>query len=404
MDVPSHEEQLRTRMEAMLQRQIETSQQNPPIFNVAEISRDIMQRFSNSMQMIRQQDRESQNQPRAPGILAMPAMPARPVRPARPVLHAIPRQERRPPPSTTIDTADGRRSTQGLLRRHLTALARSCVSILKQRLPLYESRIQYLMDSPNTADTENQVAAIFGQIEQANGDVEVLRSFYHGDPDQNLNAEQLGCLMRVMMEQYQALTEEIAEDPQLPELEEQLTAEDGQLPELEEDVDEEDDEPRGADGLENIGLEAIAALMGAAVGLRQAGVGAEGQQQERPIFRFPMGGMQELLQAMGANLPANFFDDVPVPMPEASLQQMPSVLYKNFAHDDTEGQGSCNFCLEHFNPDDEVRSYPCCPRVPQHTRCLEAWIATHDTCIICKQKIPDVLRAATHTTAQKPAD
>lgn len=46
-----------------------------------------------------------------------------------------------------------------------------------------------------------------------------------------------------------------------------------------------------------------------------------------------------------------------------------------------------------FDPDDMVRVFPCC-ELAQHTTCLEEWFKTHDSCIVCRKKLGDVLRPA----------
>ena len=60
--------------------------------------------------------------------------------------------------------------------------------------------------------------------------------------------------------------------------------------------------------------------------------------------------------------------------------------------ENVEPNTDCNFCLELIQPDESVRCFPCCPRIAQHTECLGPWLDAHNTCIVCKKRVPDVLR------------
>lgn len=399
MDVPSP-----SHMNIMLNRQIDATRQNPIVINTTTTGGFILQRFDAAMQQINPNRNNLQQQhnfnetlnrfqpqehrpnvvrgdvyrppprpsradviPPRPGDVYRPPQEGDVIRPLQALQANRRRVMRR---DTTIETAEGRRHTQSLLQRHFVAMARTCVTILRSRLPTYESKIQSLMGEPNSTqdDNDTQIATLVMQCEQANIDIDVMRSLYRENHRNGLTPIHIETVIRVMTEQYEELNREIANDPPPP------------PPPLEIDDDDDDDAGNGAE-YRNVDVTAagmFAALLGAAVGPQL--------QNGNPFG--------DLLQAIGGNLPENFFDDVPVPMPAESLQQMPSTTYREFVEKfsgDEQPNTDCNFCLEQFKEDDQVRAYPCCPRVPQHTSCLESWVATHDTCIICKQKIPDVL-------------
>jgi hypothetical protein len=289
--------------------------------------------------------------------------------------------------SNPLETATSRRQTHQRIGDRLVQLARLGCVLLQHRLPMFESRIQHLLEQPGSSSSEDQIATLFAAIEQTNADIPVLQSINNNAP---VTPVQMQCVMRVIQDQYAELTTEVEEDRQRQPAEaEQEDEEDEE--EIEETIEEEEEvdndenhnvnrqqhnvnqqQRRREQGLPPGLIGLAAAMMGAATG---------------------MGDLGRMMNVMG--MPANFFDNVPVPMSETGLRHMPNITYSEFKDKLTangeEPNTQCNFCLENFEDADQIRCYPCCPRVAQHTTCLDAWLASHDTCIICKKKVTDVI-------------
>lgn len=140
--------------------------------------------------------------------------------------------------------------------------------------------------------------------------------------------------------------------------------------------------PRGG-GISSL----LAAMMGASTG----------DNNNLSVERFDLNGgggdptrLRDLLRQMGA--PANFWDDIPVPMTSEALERIPSQIYSDVVRErqqkEKESNEDCNICLETFKDDDMVRIFPCC-ELAQHTDCLKKWFETHDNCIVCRKKMSD---------------
>ena len=91
------------------------------------------------------------------------------------------------------------------------------------------------------------------------------------------------------------------------------------------------------------------------------------------------------------NANADFWGAVPTPMPENALEAMPLRQYKEAHEAGAAINEECNICIESFAPEDEVRVFACC-KLAQHQQCLEEWFQSHDTCVVCRQKVLDTLR------------
>jgi len=264
-----------------------------------------------------------------------------------------------------LETAQSRRHTHHGIREHIVQLARTGQLLLQHRLPMWESRIQHLLEQPGASP--DQIAALFAAVEQANADIPVLQSVAGNAV---VTAVQMQCVMRVLQDQYGELTNEIEEDRR-------------QHPNDQEEIEEMDDEEEDDNELNVRQAEPLGGMPPGLIGLAAAMMGAA----------TGMGNLDRMMNALG--MPANFFDNVPVPMPESGLRHMPNVTYQEFKDklvaNGEEPNTECNFCLENFEDSDQIRCYPCCPRVAQHTKCLDDWLASHDTCIICKKKVADVI-------------
>ena len=88
---------------------------------------------------------------------------------------------------------------------------------------------------------------------------------------------------------------------------------------------------------------------------------------------------------------ANFWGAVPTPMQENALEAMPLRKYQEAHESGAAINEECNICIDAFEPEDEVRVFPCC-KLAQHERCLEEWFQSHDTCVVCRNKVLDTLR------------
>jgi hypothetical protein len=132
-------------------------------------------------------------------------------------------------------------------------------------------------------------------------------------------------------------------------------------------------------------------------------------------LRQPAGGpgqsdalLRQMLQRMGA--PASFWENIPVPITDDILSQIPSQRYQDVVSNRREKiarerselsdpeqttptkecNQECNICLMQFEDSDMVRVFPCC-ELAQHTDCLAEWFKTHDNCIVCRKKTSDLL-------------
>lgn len=288
--------------------------------------------------------------------------------------------------SNPLETTTSRRQTHQRIGDRLVQLAKTGCILLQHRLPMYESRIQHLLEQPGSSSSEDQIATLFAAIEQTNADIPVLQSINNNAV---ITPVQMQCVMRVIQDQYAELTTEVEEDRQRQPAEQE---EEEEEEEIEETIEEEEEienehhnvnrqQRRREQGLPPGLIGLAAAMMGAATG---------------------MGDLGRMMNVMG--MPANFFDNVPVPMSETGLRHMPNITYKEFKDKLTangeDPNTQCNFCLENFEDADQVRCYPCCPRVAQHTTCLDAWLASHDTCIICKKKVTDVIEGNNNNSNQ----
>lgn len=281
-----------------------------------------------------------------------------------------------------IDTPHNRHESLRMYNELLYQMAMNAYSTLSARLPMYESELQHLLErTDNNVNEDGNAAAdepevrlsqLFIQIEQANNDLPILRNMHRRSP----TVEELSCLFRVVQQQYQELQADVAEDD--------VNADES------EELEEENDVNADAIGGGGLGL-ANPAILGLAAAMMGAATGMGGGNMDRM--------MRALLQQ---GMPPGFLDEVvPVPMTDDDLQHMPAQKYSDFATRmeaaGAEPNEACNFCLEAFKPEDDVRCYPCCPRVAQHDSCLTDWFRSHDTCIICKTKVSDALSSSSPT-------
>ena len=52
------------------------------------------------------------------------------------------------------------------------------------------------------------------------------------------------------------------------------------------------------------------------------------------------------------------------------------------------GEGvECIICMEEYKPEDEVTPLPCDERHFFHSRCIEDWLKTNNSCPLCKKAI-----------------
>lgn len=333
-------------MEQMLKRQRESCVTRNMENNTADVIRRFEQAFEESRRL-------PTNPEQAPA--AAPA-PATVHRYRRAGIASRQTRTSQAPPSYSLESHRSRVDSERALVRQVRQMARACRTLLEQRLPLYQSQIQHLLDSPG--DNEHQVATLFAQIEQGNQDLPVLAEV---GTRPSLSVAEIHCVMRVLEDQYSQLRQEAEHGPSEADL-------------ILEDTDEVNNAEDGAGTGALASLLGFAALMGAA----SNNIGPDNG-----------GGITNFARLLG--IPANFFDNVPVPITDRGLQQMPVMTYASFKEnlEGAEPNTQCNFCLDTFTDNDKIRCYPCCPRVAQHETCLEAWLRTHDTCIICKQKVGD---------------
>lgn len=321
-------------------------------------------------------------------------------------------------PTETLDT---RRHAMNIMNSTLQEISQLCVRVLRQQQPLVESRIQNILEqqerlaarpSPEEGEEddrvqeaerlESELAVSFSQMQQIPEDISTIRPLYN-DRENEVTVGQMRTLFRVFESVYFDMQSAIAEEEE--------EEDDEEMPPLEEDIQI----GGGVGGL-------LAAMMGlGAVGNRGGGGGlgggldgaaglgmaaallgvASGLMPPQGLVAGMAGGMsqnqmQRMVERLG--LPADFFANVPVPMQEETLQAMPSTAYQAVEVPQSKPLNSeCNICMMPFEPEDMVRLFPCC-NVVQHTECLERWFQTHDTCLVCRQKVGDQLAAPEEET------
>lgn len=74
-----------------------------------------------------------------------------------------------------------------------------------------------------------------------------------------------------------------------------------------------------------------------------------------------------------------------VPTHRDLMKKMIKGKYKDGEHDDKE----CTICMEEYMPNDEITPLPCDARHYFHSKCIENWLKSNNSCPLCKKPITE---------------
>lgn len=81
--------------------------------------------------------------------------------------------------------------------------------------------------------------------------------------------------------------------------------------------------------------------------------------------------------------------DVPTPLSPELSEAIPCVTLRDAP---PVSNTECNVCMENLQPADTVRVFACC-NMAHHAECLTRWFREHDTCLVCRVKLADILQS-----------